>query len=394
MTRRRFIATAILFAAIPAIVAARLQPQASVRAFRGLSNAEPSRSLPVRFPAANAVGAIAGPSWLTAGDVEMLLAIVLVLGARGWYLERKTRHRIASRAYAEQRRGRILESIHASQPLAQILQRITELGSFRLNGAACWCRITDGTELGNRPAQLGCASLRTVECPIAARSGPPLGAIFAAFAVRTKPKAAEREALAMTAELAALAIETSRHYSDLVRRSEIDFLTDVHNRFAMERALASMIHNAHQSASIFAVVFIDLNEFKQVNDVHGHMVGDLYLQEVAQRMKRQLRPGDTLARLGGDEFAVLVPEVRNRAQVEEIVTRLETCFVEPFTGDGFVLHGSASIGIALYPEDATTAEALLCSADSAMYLAKFSRARSRIAALSQVYQDFVAEDWA
>ena len=110
-----------------------------------------------------------------------------------------------------------------------------------------------------------------------------------------------------------------------------------------------------------------------MNDLHGHLVGDLYLQEVAQRMKRQLRPCDTLARVGGDEFAVLVSEVRNRAEVEEISTRLEACFVEPFIGDGYVLQGSASIGVALYPEDATTADGLLSTSDAAMYMAKFRK---------------------
>ncbi len=80
------------------------------------------------------------------------------------------------------------------------------------------------------------------------------------------------------------------------------------------------------------------------------------------------------ARLGGDEFAVL-NEVRNRAEVEEIAQRLESCFEEPFIGEGYVLQGSASIGLALYPEDATTADNLLNTADAAMYVAKYTRPR-------------------
>jgi len=320
---------------------------------------------------------VSQPPWLNARHIMMLagllLIVVLVLGARGWLLEHKGRREIGSLAYVEQRRGRILESINSSEPLAEILERVTELVSVRLNGAPCWCQIADGATLGNQPAQPNSPSLRTLEYPIGARSGPPLGTLYAAFDAHTKPSTIEREALAMAAGLATLAIETSRLYADLVRRSEFDVLTDVQNRFAMERTLDAMIHNARQSASIFAMIFIDLNEFKQVNDIHGHLVGDLYLQEVAQRMKRQLRPGDTLGRVGGDEFAVLVSEVRNRQEVEEIATRLEACFVEPFVGDGYVLHGSASIGVALYPDDATTADGLLSTADAAMYVAKYTK---------------------
>jgi diguanylate cyclase (GGDEF)-like protein len=276
-------------------------------------------------------------------------------------------------AYVEQRRGRILEDINRSKPLAGILERITELVSLRLNGAACWCHVTDGATLGNCPRHLGSDSLRTVEQPIAARSGPSLGSIYAAFDAHTKPSSVERDALSMAAELATLAIETSRLYSDLVHRSEFDLLTDVQNRFSMGKTLQTHIQVARQSAGVFGLIYIDLNEFKQVNDIYGHHVGDQYLQEVTQRMKHQLRPGDTLARLGGDEFAVLVSEVRSRADVEEIGARLESCFVEPFVGNNIVLQGSASFGIAVYPDDANSADSLLRAADAAMYVAKYSR---------------------
>ena len=96
--------------------------------------------------------------------------------------------------------------------------------------------------------------------PSQARSGPPLGTLFAAFAAHTTPRADEAEALTMAAELATLAIETSRLHSDLVHRSEFDLLTDVQNRFAMEKTLDAMIRRRAQSAGIFAMVYIDLND--------------------------------------------------------------------------------------------------------------------------------------
>jgi diguanylate cyclase (GGDEF)-like protein len=174
----------------------------------------------------------------------------------------------------------------------------------------------------------------------------------------------------MATAMAMLAIETRRLYSDLQHRSEFDLLTEIHNRFSMERYLDAQIEEAREKAGIFGLIYIDLDKFKQVNDLYGHLVGDMYLHEAALRMKRQLRSHDMLARLGGDEFAVLVPMVHSRAEVEEIVQRLEHSFDAPFNFQGYVLHGSASVGIGVYPEDGTTRDSLLSAADAAMYVNK------------------------
>jgi diguanylate cyclase (GGDEF)-like protein len=318
---------------------------------------------------------VAKPSWLNVHNltwlVEILLGVIFMIGIRAIWTERRARHANAAAAYLEQRRGRILEEINNARPLDEILLQITQLVSFKLHGAPCWCKVAGGTPIGAYPAKW--SSLRIVQDEVPAREGAPHGVILAAFDARTKPQSEERDALAFAVELARLAIETAQLYTDLVHRSEFDLLTDIQNRFSLERSLDSLILKARLAAGVFGLIYIDLNEFKQVNDVYGHHVGDIYLQEVAQRMKRQLRPGDILARMGGDEFAALVSTVRNRREVEEIAQRLERCFDQPFTMDGRVLRGSASIGIALFPEDSDTNDGLLRAADAAMYVEKHAK---------------------
>lgn len=274
-------------------------------------------------------------------------------------------------AQLEQRRSSILEGISGSAPLASILEEVCELGSFRLDGAPCWCEVTGGAKLGKWPADVEAGQVVSAEIP--ARSGPALGRLYLFFPERSPGGQLETETLEMGAKLASLAIETRRLYADLVHRSEFDLLTDILNRFALEKKLEAQIEDARNNARIFGLIYVDLDDFKLVNDRYGHGIGDQYLQELSARMKGQLRGADVLARLGGDEFAALVPVVRSRAEVEEIALRLEHCVAEPFAVQGFELRGSASVGVALYPEDATTRDGLLIAADAAMYVRKQMR---------------------
>ena len=298
----------------------------------------------------------------------ILFVLVLTLIARDWNIERRVRRENAKAAYAERRRGLILEDINGSRPLAEILEEIAEFASLKLESAPCWCQITDGAKLGNCPATLD--SFRIVSKSIPGHNGSSHGVIYTAFPLSTKPEAREPETLSIAARLAGLAIESRRLYSDLQYRTEFDSLTEIHNRFSLEGYLDAQIEEARHEAGVFGLIYIDLDRFKQVNDSYGHLIGDLYLREVALRMKHQLRAHDMLARLGGDEFAVVLPMVRSRAEVEEIAHRLESAFDEPFSLEGYVLKGSASIGIALYPENGLTRDSLLSVADTAMYVRK------------------------
>lgn len=324
------------------------------------------------------IAVVARPSLLSIRNllllVGLLIALLFAAGARAWVVERRMRHQNASAARIERQRSRILEDINGSRPLAAILEQITELASLRLHGAPCWCQIVDGARLGNCPANL--QAWRVVEEPISGRSGPRLGVICAAFDSRSKPAPVDSETLSVAAGLATLAIETRRLYSDLVHRSEFDLLTDIPNRFSLESYLDRLIEQARQNAGIFGLVYIDLNDFKQVNDLYGHLVGDLYLQEVTARMKQQIRGADMLARIGGDEFAVVLPSVRRLAEVQEIAHRLEGCLDPPFAVEGYVVRGSASVGIAVYPDDGATRDSLLSAADAAMYVNKHTHRKT------------------
>ena len=308
----------------------------------------------------------------------LLLVVVFVVIARGWALEHKVRRQTAvmsalreAEAELERCRSSILEDINGSRPLAEILEEIAAMVSSTLEGAPCWCEVADGAKLGRYPKEQ--QGLRIVREEIPARSGPALGALYAGLDLRTPPLGRETVALQNGVRLATLAIETRRLYTDLRRRSEFDLLTDIHNRFAMEKIMELQIEEARLSGRILGLIYIDLDKFKPINDTYGHHVGDLYLQAVALRMSRQLLGGDMLARLGGDEFAALVSLHNGRADLDKIIARLEHCFDDPFVVGGYLLNGEASIGFALYPEDGVTKDSLLSAADAAMYEAKHSK---------------------
>ena len=316
--------------------------------------------------------------------VGLLLVVVAVVGARGWTLEHKVRQKTAALAVKieaeaamerrlsllEQKRSRILEDINGSQPLALILDEIAKMVSTTLDDAPCWCEVADGLMIGDCPPEPH--DLRIIRVNIDSRSGPALGALFAALPPEIPPSTREIDVLSNGARLATLAIEARRLYSDLRHRSEFDLLTDIYNRFSLHKRLDALIQESGPSG-IFGLIYIDLDKFKPINDTYGHNVGDKYLQDVAMRMNKQLLGGDMLARLGGDEFAALVALQHGHADLNKIVARMKGCFDAPFVIEGHVIKGSASIGVAVYPEDGATKDALLNAADNSMYAVKNSK---------------------
>ncbi|OIQ82725.1 cyclic di-GMP phosphodiesterase Gmr [mine drainage metagenome] len=154
------------------------------------------------------------------------------------------------------------------------------------------------------------------------------------------------------------------------RQANFDFLTGLPNRQMFHDRLDQDIKKAHRAGLPLALLFIDLDRFKEVNDTLGHDVGDAMLKDAAARLSACVRETDTVARLGGDEFIVILGELDDAGVVERVAQDILRSMAEPFRLENEVVYASASIGITLYPEDATACETLLTNADQAMYAAK------------------------
>lgn len=160
------------------------------------------------------------------------------------------------------------------------------------------------------------------------------------------------------------------HIQQELLASQCDALTHTPNRNIMQDRIQQAISSRKRQNKHFAVLFIDLDNFKPVNDRYGHAAGDQVLQQVAERLTKTIRDSDTLSRYGGDEFLVLLPEVAHREDVQAIAEKMGKVLAEVYAIDGHQIRLSASIGIAFFPEDGSDVSSLVQQADSAMYCAK------------------------
>lgn len=149
-----------------------------------------------------------------------------------------------------------------------------------------------------------------------------------------------------------------------------DGLTGLPNRRLFLDRLDLSLSQARRDKHMLAVIFIDLDKFKQINDTLGHKVGDEVLVAVTTCMKGCLREGDTLARLGGDEFTVILPVISHPDAASNVANKFLDCYARPLVIDGHELHITASIGISIFPNDGENADSLLKHADTAMYRVK------------------------
>nr|WP_259397328.1 EAL domain-containing protein [Shewanella sp. SG41-4] len=160
------------------------------------------------------------------------------------------------------------------------------------------------------------------------------------------------------------------HQGQLERIAHYDMLTNLPNRTLLADRLTQSMRRSQRQNSLIAVAFLDLDRFKKVNDSYGHSIGDELLIVVSTRMKEALRNEDTLARIGGDEFVAVMENITSVADCEPILERMLRAASDPVDIDGIRLDVSASIGVAIYPEDGADADQLMRNADQAMYVAK------------------------
>jgi diguanylate cyclase (GGDEF)-like protein len=320
---------------------------------------------------------LAAPSWWTVAHLVELLSLValLALGTAIWALALRRRNvrqtvRIQRSMTVAQERSRILEHISSNTSPNIVLSEICNSVRQLLPDFDC-VYFLEGAEkpLSTMPSA---SNGNAIKMMLTGPDGREIGEIAVTPPNEHELATDQLEILTSLTELSTLAVRQSLLYEGLLHHSTHDPLTDLPNRRLCENRLNAALEQASQLGSRLAVIYVDVNRFKQVNDKYGHKTGDLYLRLIGQRLLTQIRPTDTLARIGGDEFLIIVPLSANAESHELLAARLRACFDQPFPIDDGQIEGSASFGVAIYPDDGTTAEDLKRNADYAMYLAKRS----------------------
>ncbi len=384
---------------------------------RGFWGAVESIQVQVRVPQDIAV--VAKASWWTLGHLFLVTSAILgfALLALSWGLRMRRRllekekllrlkseqeaARLSTLARMEQQRGRILELINSFQPLPIVLAAIQAYADELWAGRRGYTHVLENRrlELMTRTcltpeaiarlesldpseSEEACAAAvrnRGLAGPNATRnvwSRPILSSRGEVLGTMTfegdegDPLPLNSNAFEFGCSLAAIAISNRRLYEDVLHRSEHDQLTGLANRSLVHRRLEEALEQAHASRRQAALLYLDLDDFKNINDTYTHRVGDAYLVEVAQRFKACVRGCDTLGRIGGDEFIAVLTDLGDAEIAHSIAERLVHAMDEPFTIEGQAIRGAVSIGLAFYPSSSSSAIGIIQFADHAMYAAK------------------------
>ncbi len=206
--------------------------------------------------------------------------------------------------------------------------------------------------------------------PIMGKSGQLQGTFTLFLEINATLSSDDLGLISITTDIASIAIEGKRSEDKVLKLAHYDELTGLPNRFLYNQYLAKSIAYADRKQTKLAVLFLDLDRFKNINDTFGHNEGDIVLNSVAQRFKQCLRITDTIARVGGDEFILLVDQYNEPRDLGDIADKLLVAAALPFEIHGQECQLSASIGISTFPDDGRDAQTLMKNADIAMYRAK------------------------
>ena len=323
---------------------------------------------------------ISRPSWLTLGRLLAIFGAV-TLGIAGiwiratfvkWRKEHEKAWSERARAIARER-TRLLEMIGSDMKLNEMLGEMCKSVMELLPGVVCEFALRSETGLSAESGTEVAPEMRErvlYELNLKDDRDESTGTVIAYSDGVQTPHPDQAEIFNLLSEISSLAMRQTMLYRGLVYHSTHDPLTELPNRRLCESHLAAMLKEAEETNGRLAVIYIDINRFKYVNDKFGHKTGDLYLQQIASRLRAQLRSIDMLARVGGDEFVVIAPFPEYFDRAHAISARLQACFQDPFSLDGNLIDGSASFGFARYPEHGLTAEELTRHADHEMYIAK------------------------
>lgn len=361
-----------------------------------------------------------------------LVLLIITLGSFAWALvgsrternqEREKNDELARNARLDAQRSRVLEMTGKNEPLPEILSTLCSLMQQQLPGAVGAVSIFQDGQLreilglglpssfiekslaqqgetsrganwtafrAGEPVYSEIASdemwgeLRTSALqhgfqycwshPVQSSSGQTLATVDAYFRSRRRLEGNEPGILRGAAQLAAVVIEHRHLYDKLAFQSQRDALTELPNRRLLQERLESTLADAERSGTVAAVLMIDLDWFKQVNDQFGHRAGDAVLRAVGQRLAHSIRHGDTVARVGGDEFTVVLSSVTNAEEAERGARRILEKLVQPISLGDRDAQIAASIGISMFPADGQDAATLIRHADLALYQVK-SRGR-------------------
>jgi diguanylate cyclase (GGDEF)-like protein len=339
--------------------------------------------------------------WLALG-AALTIALLLTLATANYRHRGRLIVELNRKNRLERDRQRILQMIARRKPLTSILEQIAVAAASHGEGAACAVTFDD-----NGTVKVLCypvppesvrlqIELAVATCPatsdawrdslrrataadfpggfeivfFGSQEGPVCGAILLLFPPKDAKKEGARMLLETFGGLASGAVESAHLYRQLGHQARHDVLTGLPNRFYFEEHLQALVGGDAALRPELALLYVDLDRFKQINDTLGHRVGDLFLKQVALRFSATLGRGSTLFRVGGDEFIVIVDDLSDRDPVEAVASQMLASLKLPIHIEGQDLFANASIGVSLCPADGETPSALQKHADLAMYQAK------------------------